>query len=178
MPAAGPAVDLALTPDDGVLFISVQRTDERGARYTELFPLDPRTATFNGVIRLPGFTTGPIAMHPAGTRLYAPHRNQPIMVIDTATYQISEIPGVTVGIADLYGASVSSNGRCLVLSATNDDTITLADLTPRGGCRRDRYRRAAGPPCCRAALRPRSYLRQVCGVRGRGAKWGERGRSP
>jgi DNA-binding beta-propeller fold protein YncE len=128
MPAAGAAVDLALTPDDAVLFISVQRTDERGARYTELFPLDTRTTTFNGVIRLPGFTTGPIAMHPAGTRLYAPHRGRPIMVIDTATYQISEIPGVTVGLADLYGASVSSNGRYLVLSATNDDRITVVDL--------------------------------------------------
>jgi DNA-binding beta-propeller fold protein YncE len=128
LPVPGAAVDMALTPDDAVLFLSVQRTDERGARYTELYPLDTRTATFNGAIRLPGFTTGPIAMNPAGTRIYAPHRGRPLQVIDTATYQISEIPGVNVPVSDPYGAGVSPNGRYLVLSVTNEQPITVVDL--------------------------------------------------
>jgi DNA-binding beta-propeller fold protein YncE len=68
-------------------------------------------------------------MNPAGTRIYAPHRGRPIMVVDTATYQISEIAGVTMSISDLYGAAVSPNGRYLVLSTTNEDTITVVDLT-------------------------------------------------
>jgi DNA-binding beta-propeller fold protein YncE len=131
LPAPGPGVDLALTPDDAVLFISVRRTDERGARYTELFPLDTRTSTFNGVIRLPGFNPGPIAMNPSGTRIYAPRRDRPIMVIDTATYEISEIPGVTVGVSEIYGAVVSSDGRYLLISATNSFGITIVDTVAK-----------------------------------------------
>lgn len=127
LPAPGSGVDLALTPDDAVLFISVTRTDERGAKYTELFPLDTRTATFNGVIRLPGFNPGPIAMNPSGTRIYAPHRSRPIMVIDTATYEISDIPGVIAGVSDPYGAVLSSDGRYLLISATNSLGITVVD---------------------------------------------------
>lgn len=127
LPEPGRGVDLALTPDQAILFISAVVRDARGANHTTLFPFDLSTATFNGVIRLPGIFPGPIAMNPGGTRIYAPEGRRAVMVVDTATYEISEIPGVVIDPADFWSAAVSSNGRYLVV---NDDAgkITFVDL--------------------------------------------------
>lgn len=127
LPVPGAGMDLALTPDDAILFISVVRTDERGAKYNELYPLDTRTATFNGGIRLPGFRPGPIAMNPSGTRIYAPAHGRTIAVVDTATSQISEIPGVVAGTNDPYGAVLSMSGRYLLVSERSQPNVTIID---------------------------------------------------
>jgi DNA-binding beta-propeller fold protein YncE len=127
VPEPGSGVNLALTPDDAVLFISVAVSDARGARHTTLFPLDTRTSTFNGVIRLPGFRPGPIAMNPSGTRIYAPEHGRPVTVIDTATHEISEISGVVVGTSDPNGAAVSADGRYLVVSERGNPNATVVD---------------------------------------------------